>query len=180
MVDPIRVFAGVVLPSEVRLALADRIARLSIPGRVAPPENWHLTVRFLGSIDQITYERFLAGLKEVEDESPFRISLDRFGAFPSVKRATVVWIGLNRGESELRRLNEIAEEAAIGAGITPEERPYSPHLTLSRVRPPVDVRWIAAEQVHLSWECGRLVVFRSNLGAGPARYEPLESFRLNG
>lgn len=162
------------------MALADRIAALSIPGRVAPPENWHITVRFLGEVEQVTYERFLAGLSELGEQAPFRIALDHFGAFPRPKKATVVWAGLGRGDVELSRLNEIAEDAAIGAGLSPEERPYHPHLTLARVRPPADVRWLEREELDLGWSCDRLVVFRSHQGRGGARYEPLETLELLG
>ena len=61
--EAIRVFAGVPLPIETRVALAERIGHLDIPGKIAPAENWHLTLRFLGSVDQVTYERFLAGAR---------------------------------------------------------------------------------------------------------------------
>lgn len=161
------------------MALAERIAPLDIPGKLAPPENWHLTLRFLGSVDEVTYERFLAGLAEVEDEAGFRIALDRFDAFPRPKKATVVWVGVNQGVAELVRLNEIAEEAAVGAGLAPEERPYVPHLTLSRVRPPADVRRLEAEDIDLSWNCDRVVVYRSHTDRNGAKYEPLETYRLS-
>ena len=179
MVGPIRAFAGVPLPVETRLALADRLAGYDIPGKTAPPENWHVTLRFLGQIDQITFERFLSGLEDLSSEPRFSIDLGRFGAFPNTRKATVVWLGVRRGEDELGRLNEISEEAALGAGLPVEERPFHPHLTLSRVRPPADVRYLADETVDLGWTCDRVVVFRSHLGGGPARYEPLETFALD-
>lgn len=161
------------------MALAERIGDLGIPGKIAPTENWHLTLRFLGKVDQVSYERFLAGLQHVEAESSFPISVDRFGAFPRAKRATVVWAGIDNGESELSILNQIAEDAAVDAGLEPEDRPFHPHITLSRVRPPADVRWLEAEDVDLRWRCDRVVVFQSHLGGGPARYEPLETFHLS-
>ena len=160
------------------MALAEQVRDLDIPGKVAPVENWHLTLRFLGKVDQVTYERFLVGLQRIEEQASFPISVDRFGAFPRAKRATVVWAGIDRGESELSKLNEIAEDAAVGAGLTAEERPFHPHITLARVRPPMDVRWLEQEPVDVRWECDRVVVFQSHLGAGPARYEPLETFEL--
>lgn len=160
------------------MALARQIEDLDIPGKVAPAQNWHLTLRFLGKVDQVTFERFLAGLQQVEDESSFPISVDRFGAFPRAKRATVVWVGVDKGESRLSILNGIAEEAAVSAGLEPEDRPFHPHITLSRVRPPADVRWLEAQEVDLRWRCDRVVVFRSHLGGGPARYESLETFHL--
>lgn len=174
----IRIFAGVPLPTDARMGLAERIEDLDIPGKVAPVENWHLTLRFLGNVDQVTYERFLSGVQQTESEPAFSISVNRFGAFPRAKRATVVWVGIDRGERELSILNEIAEDAAVAAGLEPEDRPFHPHITLSRVRPPADVRWLEHEPVDLRWKCDRVVVFQSHLGGGPARYEPLETFSL--
>ncbi|MGB7860745.1 MAG: RNA 2',3'-cyclic phosphodiesterase [Acidimicrobiia bacterium] len=173
-----RVFAAVVLPSDIRLALADRVSQLDIPGKLVPAENWHVTLRFLGVIDEVTLDRFLHGLAEVGDVPSFRIRLDRVGAFPKPSRATVVWIGVSEGDKTLGLLNEIAENAASASGLEPEDRPYHPHLTLSRVRPPVDVRGLVDTTVEAGWIAEEVTVFRSILGSGGARYEVLDTFEL--
>jgi 2'-5' RNA ligase len=77
-------------------------------------------------------------------------------------------------------INEQAEEAAVRAGLVPEERPFHPHVTLSRIRPPVDVHDMVDEELQFSWRCERLVMYRSHLGRGPARYEPLDTIDLIG
>lgn len=174
-----RVFLAAPLPPEVRFALAERVGDVPIPGKVAPAENWHITLRFLDTVDQVTYERFLAGMDPV-GETSFRISLIGFGAFPKPRKATVFWAGVGAGSAQLAMINEQAEEAALSAGLLPEERPFHPHLTLARIRPPVDVRDIVDEELELSWRCERLVMYRSHLGRGPARYEPLDSIHLIG
>lgn len=173
-----RVFAAVPIPTEVRKALSKCVSKLDIPGKVAPSENWHITLRFLGVVDDVTYDRFLLGLSEVEQESGFRVRLDCFGAFPKASKATVVWAGVGDGSDHLTLLNEITEEAAQSAGLVAEDRPFHPHLTLSRVRPPADARHLLGELLDLAWTCDRVVVFRSHLGGGPARYETLESLSL--
>ncbi len=173
-----RVFAAVPLPPEVRLALEDALTGLKIPGRLVPPENWHLTLRFLGSVEEVTYERFLAGLGGVEERGPFTVRLGHLGAFPRPKRATVVWIGVDRGVEDLVELNLVTEGAARAAGLPAEERPYHPHLTLARVRPPRDVSDLIGTRFDLGWVVDRVVVYRSLLGTGGARYEPLEILSL--
>jgi RNA 2',3'-cyclic 3'-phosphodiesterase len=182
MVEPLvgRVFVAAPLPPDVRFALNERIAELSIPGRVAPPENWHVTLRFLDTIDQVTYERFLSELERVRETFSFPASLHGFGAFPNPRKATVFWAGIGSGAGELALLNEVVEDAAIASGLLPEERPFHPHLTLARIRPPVDLRDLVDEELDLSWRCDRVVVYRSHLGRGPARYEPLDSVNLIG
>lgn len=180
MVDRVgRVFAAVPLPTEIRAALADRTAGLHIPGRKVPPENWHLTLRFLGWIDQTEYERFLHGMADVEEVGAFRVHLGALGGFPKPRRATVVWVGVEQGSEGLERLNRVCEQAAQGIGLDAEERPYRPHLTLARVHPPADISDLVEVDVDIGWRCDQVVVYRSHLGRGGARYEPLETFPLS-
>lgn len=174
-----RVFTAVALPYEVRHALAEEVKTLRIPGKVAPAQNWHITLRFCGTIDEVAFDRFLDGLARVEDEPAFKIRLTGYGAFPNIRRSTVVWAGVGDGAAELTRLNEIAEDAARSAGLEPEERPYHPHVTLSRVRPPENTAHLLDETLDLSWRCGGVVVYQSHLGGGPARYESLETVDLS-
>lgn len=181
MVDLVgRVFVAAALPPTVRVALADRISEMRIPGKVAPPENWHITLRFLDTIDQVTYERFLVGLEDVRHEFAFPIALDGFGAFPGPRKATVFWAGLGTGAVELAQLNEVLEDAAQAAGLAPEERPFHPHLTLARIRPPADLRELIDVELALSWRCDRVIVYRSHQGRGGVSYEPLDSVTLIG
>lgn len=175
-----RVFVAAPLPPEVRFALAERVSGMAIPGKVGPAENWHVTLRFLDTVDRVTYERFLHEMGRMGEQFSFPISLRDFGAFPSPRKATVFWAGIGRGSSDVSLLNEIAEEAAVSAGLSPEERPFHPHLTLARIRPPADVRDLIDEELDLGWRCDRVVVYRSHLGRGPARYEPLDEVSLIG
>lgn len=179
MVGPLRIFAAIAPPDEVRLALIDQTSELDIPGRLVPPQNWHITLRFLGDIDEVAYERYLAELDQMELGASFNLTLDHLGAFPNQRKATVVWAGAARGQERLCELAEKADSAAGFAGVVAEERPFSPHLTLSRVRPPADVARLAADaELDISWRVHEFVVFESRLERGGVRYEPLERFLL--
>ncbi len=171
------VFAAVPIPVEIRIALADRIESIELPGRPVPPEDWHVTLRYLGVIDQVTFERFIFGLSGASGMTQFRIHLDRFGAFPNPRRANVVWAGIGGGVEQLTSLNEVVESAAQMAGVEPEDRPFSPHLTLSRVRPPENVTTLMEEDLALGWVCDRVVVFATHR-EGEMRYQPLETCLL--
>lgn len=172
-----RVFVAVVPPPEVKMALADAVAPLDLPGRPVPMANWHVTVRFLGRVDSLTYERFLGGIG-LEGHSPAKVGLGGVGAFPSQGKAHVVYAEITTGAGWLAALNGVAEEAAQGAGLAPEERPYRPHLTLARVRPPVPLGPAAGHPIDLGWRCGELQVMRSQPGRGGARYETLDILAL--
>lgn len=179
-----RLFVAVPLTDEVRGALAAHIMAAgtarALPGKPVPPPNWHVTMRFFGPTDEVSYERFLAALTEAEWGRPFSVSFGGLGAFPRPARATVLWLAIERGVDRLERLAALNEQAAQEAGFAPEERPFHAHLTLSRIRPHQDVRPLI-ERVSpfpMSLPVDRLVVFRSHLGRGGARYEELDSFEL--
>lgn len=173
---------AVPLPDEIRMALADRLGAVAVPGKVVPPENWHITLRFLGATDQVAYERVLAALDESGLGPGFEVGLGEMGAFPRPRSATVTWLAVTEGQDRLEELAGEAEEAAQAAGFAPEDRPFRAHLTLSRVRPPQDVSRLIEEvpAVDLEWRCRSIVVYRSHPGRGGVRYEPLETFPLDG
>ncbi|MDP8958625.1 MAG: RNA 2',3'-cyclic phosphodiesterase [Actinomycetota bacterium] len=180
-----RLFLGIPLSDEVRHGLVAHLQQAlgerPLPGKPVVPQNWHLTLRFLGQVEVVAYEKLLAELDQAALGEPFTVRFAGLGAFPRPARATVLWLGVGEGEQELRWL---AGEVAVSlerAGFTPEERPFAAHLTLSRIRPHQDVRPLleAVPSFPLPLPVGRVVVFRSHLGGGPARYEELESFQLS-
>jgi len=175
-----RIFVAVPLPDEIRMALADRLASLDMPGRAVPPENWHITLRFLGWTDDVAYDRLLAALDEADLGPSFDVMLGEMGAFPRPKSATVIWLAADKGRDQLEELATEAEDAAQIAGFSPEDRPFQAHLTLSRVRPAKDASGLidSFPGADLGWKCRSVVVYRSHLGRGGARYEPLETFPL--
>lgn len=169
-----RVFAAVVPPAEVVLALADRLSSLEIPGKPVPPPNWHVTLRFVGRVDDVSYDRWLGTLDQVTS-MPMRIGLDGLGAFPKPPRATVLWAGVDA--PGLEDLAGAIEEATQIAGLPAEERPFRPHLTLARIRPPEDVRAVLERGRRLpalSWMADAFHV----MSAVGSRYVVHESFDL--
>ncbi|NNF11554.1 MAG: RNA 2',3'-cyclic phosphodiesterase [Acidimicrobiia bacterium] len=182
--DTRRVFVAVDLTDDVRHGLAAHLdAALDgdrLPGSTPPPVNWHLTLRFLGKIGQGAYEGLLAQLDQADLGGPFDLQFGGLGAFPRPARATVLWLGTAGGTDELADLAIAVEEAAVRSGAMPEERPFHPHVTLGRIRPPRDVRPLI-ERVPpfpLSQRVEAITVFESHLGGAPAVYEILERFRL--
>ena len=175
-----RLFVAVPLPDEIRMALADRLGSLQMPGKAVPPENWHITLRFLGWTDDVAFDRMLAALDEADLGSPFDLALGEMGAFPRPRNATVIWLAVSKGLARLEQLAAEAEEAARSAGFDPEDRPFRAHLTLSRVRPARNVTGLVETfpDAGLGWRCESVVVYRSHPGRGGARYEPLEAFPL--
>lgn len=175
-----RLFLGVPLDEEVRAMLAQHLQKHRVPGRLVPPANWHLTIRFLGNVSEVVMQRLTAELDESDLGEAFEVVLGEMGAFPRPGRAAVVWLAISRGRDRLDELNEIAEEASQAVALAPEERPFAPHLTLSRIRPETDVRAELADYrlAPFRWTVGEMVLYESHLGRGGAVYEPVERFPL--
>ncbi len=177
-----RLFVAVDLATEDRHRLAAILddAESALPGAVVPPANWHITLRFLGSLTEAEEDRLLFALSEMESDGPFQIRLDRLGAFPRPSKASVVWLGVSAGEERLAALADRVEERVQSAGFSAEDRPFRGHLTLSRLRPAEDVRPLldAGFNAAVAIPVGDIVVFASILGPGGARYEAVERFAL--
>ena len=133
-------------------------------------------------MDQADYEILLARLDEAELGARFDLGFGSLGAFPRPAHATVLWLGVEDGSGVLIDLAGAVEEAAIEAGFMPEDRPFHPHLTLSRVRPSQHVGRLldAVPPFPLRQTVRRITVFESVLGRGPAVYVPLDTFELGG
>lgn len=171
-------FLAVPVSIEAAMALVTTLPRL--PGRPVTPANLHLTIRFLGDVDLVTSERLAAALDQTALGGPFRIELGEMGAFPRPAKASVLWVSLTKGVAELTRLYGVVEESCEEAGLEPEDRPFAPHLTISRIRPEVDVRplLLSYRSESISWEAEEMHLFESHLGRGGAIYEPREKFPL--
>ena len=178
--QPGNVFSAVPVPVEIRMALSDRLSSLDLPGRPVPPEDWHITLRFLGKTDAPTLDRFIYGLSAAAKPGSFRIGFGRLGAFPNPRKATVLWVGVAKGVEPLNQLNEASESAAVGAGLPPEERPFRPHLTLARIRPPIRVRHLMDVEVDLEWVCDRVVVYETRPRGESIHYRAVETVLLEG
>jgi len=97
------------------------------------PHNVHLTLKFLGDVSPTTLQELAEAIKvETVSHGMFSISVGGLGAFPSPRRARVIWVGLEAPPA-LEALRRGVEAAAAQLGYAPEGRPFSPHLTIGRV-----------------------------------------------
>lgn len=173
-----RLFVAVPLTEKARQEI---IARLpALPGRLVPPQNWHFTLRFLGDSEPRMREQLVAELRKARFGSGFSIRFGGLGAFPRAKRARIVWLGVDDGAERLISVAEAVESAVRRAGFPAEERPFRPHLTLSRIEPTRSVAEVLTGQLPLNIQMPvtEVALVRSELGKGPAQYQTVESFRL--
>lgn len=96
-------------------------------------ENIHITLRFLGEVPLSLIDRISGELKTLSFD-PFEASFQGVGVFPNTRRINVVWIGIEKGVLELVAIHGQVESRLKRLGIRPDDRGFSPHVTIVRVR----------------------------------------------
>jgi 2'-5' RNA ligase len=105
------------------------------PVKWVDPESIHLTLNFLGNIDTTLIDRITSALGEAcRDVHPFSLEISGLGVFPNERRVRVVWVGLAGETATLGHLQKRVDDSLAPLGFQAEARPFTPHLTLARVR----------------------------------------------
>jgi len=151
------------------------------------PEGMHLTLKFLGNVPEHRLPEITHALETaVLSASPFRLSVIGVGGFPNLSRMRVVWAGIAQGAEALCALAAAVDQQLATVGFPREERPFSPHITLGRVKAPEGVHRLAELlRTHEGESFGEMPVthvrlMRSDLLPTGARYTMLRSFPLLG
>jgi 2'-5' RNA ligase len=182
----VRVFVAVTPPPEVqRTALdvaGDATRDLGDGIRWAKPENVHLTLKFLGEIHDEALESICGALKQAcSAHAPFDARLRGVGAFPSPRRARIIWAGMDEGSEKVSALAASVESALEPVGFRREGRRYVPHATLGRARGR-SVGIDLPEKGILETPVFRVVsaeLTKSTLTPRGSIYETVETFALN-
>ena len=189
-----RMFAAVVPPQDVLEDLEEFLGPRqeagpeSAPFRWTRPEGWHLTLAFMAQVPERSLDDLLERLSRAgRRRDPFTLRLAGGGAFPNPARAKVLYAGVEAAPDdleELRRLSTGARAAAGKSGAPADGATFRPHLTLARMRRPVEAtRWLRVLSTYRSREftVTDFSLVQSHLGQGPGnrpRYEIVRSFEL--
>jgi 2'-5' RNA ligase len=139
----LRAFIAVELPPEIHKAIESKTApiRAALNAsliRWVPSANIHLTLKFLGDVSPANLEMLSQMLTvEVAKHQVFEMEFEGLGAFPNPRRPRVIWIGI-QAPAGLEALQHRIEAAAATMGYPPDKRPFSPHLTIGRVKQKVN------------------------------------------
>ena len=135
-----RTFIAVEVPAAIKDEIAQLVSRLKGTGtdvKWVEPGNIHVTLKFLGNIETDQPAVIRDGLHAALDSTgPFDLTLGRVGAFPDLNRPRVFWVSVGEGRDELIAMQQRIESELHARGFVREERPFSPHLTIGRVRSP--------------------------------------------
>lgn len=186
MSERVRAFVAILLNEEVRALIAEEIARLRPLGqsvRWVLPQNLHLTLKFLGEQTPAELDLIQDALAEaVEGVAPFTLGFHGLGAFPGLARPRVFWVGVVAGAQEAKRLHSRVERALAQRAVPPEERPFSPHLTIGRAGVPgglIGLRQAITSEAQEGFgdlSVSAISLMKSDLSPDGARYTELRAF----
>ena len=192
MSESIRTFIAVELSEQAKARIEQAIDSMKSQGlsgvRWVKPEGMHLTLKFLGEITPPMVDKVTQALKEAcQRVKPFNLALSHTGAFPNLERPRVLWVGLTGDLEPLHELQGRIEARMQRLGFFSENRRFSPHVTLGRVRDgtrPGDryrigeaLGRVAVEDVP-SWQVETVNLMRSTLTPAGAIYTPLAKISL--
>ena len=176
-----RLFVGISLPADIRLALGTLCSGLA-GARWVSQENMHLTLRFIGDADNASATDLDAELNEVQ-MPVFELAFSGIGNFSKGARLRALWAGVESNEALLHLQGKV-EKAAQRAGFEPEGRKFTPHMTLARFKGQrVDLGdYLEANGAFATapFPVEQFTLFESHLGHGGAHYVSLNDYPLNG
>ncbi|GMA19142.1 RNA 2',3'-cyclic phosphodiesterase [Arsenicicoccus piscis] len=169
-----RLFVAITPPQEVVAHLDTFLEprRDAAPDvRWSRPDQWHLTLAFLPSVNDRAYERLDERLDEIASQTEqFDLTLRGGGAFPDVTEARVLWIDVDDVLEDLPPLAKRVRGAANASGTAVQGGSFNPHLTVARLAPPHDaIRWVRVLDTYAgpTWTVDELHLVESHLGQGP-------------
>ncbi len=183
----IRSFIAVQLSNELKTSIGDSIKTLKKSGadvKWVKTENLHVSLKFLGNIEEDQVGSISSLITDIAlRHNNFDFTLMGTGVFPDYRRARVLWVGIRDHNHLLRIANDI-EDAMEREGFDRERRPFSPHITIGRVRSPKGIDKLTAELVKYSsmdfgtQSAGSIHLIKSTLKPGGAEYITITSAPL--
>jgi len=186
---PTRTFIAIDPGKTIRdrlVALQENLAKTGADVKWVEHDNLHLTLLFLGEVDQrdlVDVCRVVADATATQQVFP--MSIEKAGCFGSPRRPRTIWVGVGNGKLEVCKLHDVIEPALLDLGCyRREERDFTPHLTLGRVKSaPTSNTMAAALAKHAAWKGGEtmvreLLVMGSELTSNGPVYTVLSRARL--
>lgn len=180
-----RLFTGIYIPETVTSNLDRLLKRLQPAARIkwSPVENLHITTKFIGEWADERLKELEAALRTVPSIDPMDIAISGLGWFPNPHHPRVFWAAIHAPES-LPKLARATEEALAGIGVPVEDRPFSPHLTLARIKDPVPLAALRQAVIQLdsvdfgAFHVEAFCLYRSQVGRAGSVYTKLAEFPL--
>lgn len=162
-----RAFIAVELPKEIGQKLAllqEELKKQNADVKWVEAKNIHLTLKFLGEIEDEIVDSLYEIMQEVaKDKKAFSLRICSMGAFPKTEAPRVIWVGIDRGDKEIKEIAKELEEKIYKIGVAKEKRDFSSHITIARVRSSLNrIKLIEALKVLKSKMCENNLEFTVN------------------
>ena len=183
MTETIRTFIAIELNEEIHgelSSLQSDLKKSEADVKWVAPESIHLTLKFLGNIDEEKIKKTQNILSDiVKNFKPFFLSLKDIGAFPKLNYPRVIWVGVDEGKPKVSKLAKELEDRLEKIGISKEEKEFHPHITLGRVKSPKNrenlknIIETTKFEPKSKIDVNRLILFKSQLTPQGPIYTPL-------
>jgi 2'-5' RNA ligase len=173
----IRAFIALPLPDDVKDGLVQASLNLkrTIDARWVRPDAMHLTLKFLGDIEEKHVAELSSGLDRIlSGQPPFNMSLSGLGAFPSSRRARVIWAGIATDISRMKMLAADIDRLTARLGVRAETRPFAAHITLARLKVPSMVN-LDCNVPEINFISRAINLYKSDLSPQGARHTVLHT-----
>jgi 2'-5' RNA ligase len=183
----IRTFICIGLPEEIRHrigVLQERLRQVEADVSWVKAGSIHLTLKFLGDVPPSKISGICSAVENaIQEQGVFLIEVGGTGCFPSVRNPRVLWVGVGSPSDTLKHLQASIETSLEGVGFAGEPRPFSPHLTLGRVKSQRNARRLVQALTEegfakRSFQASEIIVMRSDLKPTGAVYSPLAIIQL--
>jgi len=177
-----RTFMAVEVPENVRRKIDNFLkekATKNLPIKWVRFDNLHITLQFLGEIDESKKKEIAAVIAEIARKfTPFQVKLEGIGCFPNPRNPRVLWIGAKEGAEKLCEIAQNLETTLSRFGIKEEKR-FHPHLTIGRIKTSCKVDNILEKNIETEpFQVNSITLFKSTLRSEGPIYEALENFAL--
>ncbi len=178
-----RTFIAIEVPERIRKkidGLIKETTQKKLPIKWVKFENLHITLKFLGEIDEKKKHELVPAIAEISKNfKPFQIGLHGISCFPSPKNPRVIWVGLKEGGEQICEIANTLEERLGQCGFPKEEKKFHAHLTIGRVKIFCNIDDILKKEITTEiFPIDALVLFKSTLKIEGPIYEVLEKFTL--
>jgi 2'-5' RNA ligase len=160
-----RLFIAIEISAEIKAELTkivDKLKEAAAEVKWVRPEGMHLTLKFLGEVEEGRKGVVENILEKISTTKSFTVTFQGLGAFPNLNNPRVIWVGIEKGKEELKKINGELETQLETVGFPKEERGFEPHLTLGRVK-----------SGHNKVTLARMVTAESHLALTPLKVEKI-------
>ncbi|NYZ80134.1 RNA 2',3'-cyclic phosphodiesterase [Candidatus Micrarchaeota archaeon] len=178
MVKPMRVFIGIKIPANERLARTIGDFKKFKELKTVEPEKLHVTLKFLGEISDEQTRAVSEFLETLKGFGPFDVNVKGVGVFPDEREPRVIWVGIE--SSELIALNKRVEDGLEKIGFSRERRAFSPHITLARAKSRVGggLKGILTDDEFFTFNATNVLLVKSEASANGHVYSDLKTVKL--